>query len=142
MKHRKQKKSTKNMPPSSKTLWNWAMNRFHLSPEELAKAQAIEFTPALMDEMAMGRCIRRSPYDKLPMHATPGQIKKIKRAIRERFAAKIESKQGQLVPITPILIPAELKVRIDIQCRSEGLKLEQEIRKFLETRFAAVAAAA
>jgi len=142
MKHRKQKKPTKNMPPSSKTLWNWAMNRFHLSPEELAKAQAIEFTPALMDEMAMGRCIRRSPYDKLPMHATPGQIKKIKRAIRERFAAKIESKQGQLVPITPILIPAELKVRIDIQCRSEGLKLEQEIRKFLETRFAAVAAAA
>ena len=63
----------------------------------------------------MGRCIRRSPYDKLPMHATPGQIKKIKRAIRERYAAKIEKKQGQLVPITPILIPAELKTRIDLQ---------------------------
>lgn len=142
MKHRKQKKPTKNMPPSSKTQWNGSMTRFHLSPEELAMAQAIEFTPALMDEMAMGRCIRRSPYDPLPRHATPGQIKKIKRAIRERYAAKIESKQGQLVPLGPILIPAELKVRIDIQCGSEGVKLEEEIRKFLETRFAAVAAAA
>ena len=139
MKHRKQKKPTKQALPSSTTAWNRAKSRFHLSPEELAKAQAIEFTPALMDEMAMGRCIRRSPYDKLPMHATPGQIKKIKRAIRERYAAKIESKQAQLVPITPILIPAELKVRIDLQCAREGLKLEDEIRRLLETRFAAAA---
>ena len=90
-----------------------------------------------MDEMAMGRCIPRSPYDKLPQHATPRQIKKIKQTIRERYAAKIESKQGQLVPITLILIPAELKVRIDVQCAKEGLKLEDEIRRFLETRFTA-----
>src|SRR5512135_1878662 len=103
------------------------MVRFHLSPEELAMAAAIEFTPVLMDEMAMGRCIRRSPYDPLPRHATPGQIKKIEQTIRERF----KSKRGQLVPLQPILIPAELKVRIDIQCGKEGLDLEGEIRKFL-----------
>jgi hypothetical protein len=138
MKHRKQKKPSKNMLPSSETQWKWAMVRFHLSPEELAMAQAIEFTPVLMDEMAMGRCIRRSPYDPLPRHATPGQIKKIKQTIRERF----KSKRGQLVPLKPILIPAELKVCIDIQCGKEGVTPEEEIRKFLETRFAAVALAA
>ena len=140
LKHRKQKKPTKNMPPSSETKWRDAAKRFRLSPEELAMAKATDFTPALMDEMAMGRCIRRSPYDKLPLHATPGQIKKIKRAIRERFAAKFESKQGPLVPIAPIFVSAQLKVRIDVQCAKEGVKLEEEIRRLLETRFAAAQA--
>jgi len=66
------------------------MNRFHLSPEELAKAQAIEFTPALMDEMAMGRCIRRSPYDKLPLHATADQIKHRKPQLIEMLVGCVD----------------------------------------------------
>lgn len=95
MRHRKQKKPSKRMLPSSETVWNRAKERFHLSDEQLAKAQATDFTPAMMDVVATGRRIKRSPYDELPRRASRNQIKKIKRVIGERYAAWVEKNNGR-----------------------------------------------
>jgi len=139
MTHKKQKNPSKNQPPSSKSVWNRAMATFHLSPEELAKAQAMEFTPLLMDQVASGTCIKRSPYDKLPQSAKPSQIKKIKRVIRERYAACVENNKGQPEAQANLIVtlPAALKARVEIECAKEKVKLADEIRTFIETRFPA-----
>ena len=56
-----------------------------------------------MDEVATGRRIKRSVHDKLPKHAMPGQIERVKREIRERYAAKVEAKSaaGSTSPAAP-----------------------------------------
>jgi len=77
--------------PLNQKEWNRARARFHLSEEYLAKAKATGLTPTLMDQIATGRATRRRPGDPLPLHATEGQIRKIKRVIRERYAAMVES---------------------------------------------------
>ena len=139
MKHRKQKKPSKNQPRSSKRQWQDAKQRFHLNDEELAMAQAMEFTPVLMDEVAMGKCIKRSPHDLLPRHATPSQIKRVKRAIRERYAAWVRNNKGRPDEEAKLIVtlPAVLKAEVEIQCAKEKVKLADEIRTFLETRFSA-----
>ena len=135
MKHKKQQQPTKRLLPSSKSVWNRARARFHLNDDQLAMAQATQFTPTLMDEVATGRRIKRSPYDKLPLHATPGQIKKIKRLIRERYAALVESNKRRLqVTKLTLTVPAVLRARIDSQSAREGRTLAEEIRTFLEAR--------
>src|SRR5512135_629612 len=110
---------------------------FHLNDEELTMAQLIEFTPILMDEVAMGKCIKRSPYDPLPRHATPGQIKRVKRAIRERYAAWCKDNKGRPDEEAKLIVtlPAALKARVEIGCAKEKVKLADEIQGFLETRF-------
>jgi hypothetical protein len=129
-------KPSKNLPPSSKSVWNRARARFHLNGDQLAMAQATGFTPTLMDEVATGRRIKRSPHDKLPLHATPGQTKKIKRLIRERHAAQVESNKGRPdVAKLTLTLPAELKARMESQCAGEGLTLADEIQALLEARF-------
>src|SRR5512135_947048 len=139
MKHRKQKKPSKNQPPSSKRQWKDAKQRFHLNDEELAMAQAMEFTPVLMDEVAIGKCIKRSPHDPLPRHATPSQIKRVKRAIRERYAAWVRNNQGRPEAEANLIVPlpAVLKAEVEIQCAKEKVKLPEVVRTFLETRFPA-----
>src|SRR5512135_1754467 len=113
---------------------------FHLNDEELTMAQLIEFTPILMDEVAMGKCIKRSPYDPLPRHATPGQIKRVKRAIRERHAAWCKDNKGRPNEEAKLIVtlPAALRAHVEIQCAREGRKLSEVIRELLETRFPAV----
>ena len=68
-KHRKQKKPSKHIQPSQ-TAWKRATARFRLTPEELAMAKDLVFTPLLMDEVAMGRKIKRRNPNKLPLRAT------------------------------------------------------------------------
>jgi len=139
MGQKKQKKPSKNQPPSSRRLWNEAKQRFHLNDEQLAMAQAIEFTPILMDDVAMGKCIKRSPYDPLPRHATPGQVKKVQRAIRERYAASVKNNKGRLdEEKLTVTLPAGLKAHVEIQCAKEGLKLAEVVRTFLKARFPTV----
>jgi hypothetical protein len=84
----------KTMLPSQETIWNRARARFHLSETELAMARATDFNPRVMDEAATGRRTERRPHDKLPLHATPGQIKRIKRLIRERYAERAEGRSS------------------------------------------------
>jgi hypothetical protein len=88
MKPRKKKTPSKTMRPSRESVWRRATGRFQLTPEEQAMAKTAGFTPTLMDEVATGRRIKRSVHDKLPKHAMPGQIERVKREIRERHAAK------------------------------------------------------
>jgi hypothetical protein len=142
MKHRKQKKPSKNQPPSSKRLWKEAKQAFHLNDEELAMAQAIEFTPVLMHEVAMGKCIKRSPHDLLPRHATPSQIKRVKSLIHKRYPAWVERNKGRLDEEARLIVPlpATLKARVEVQSAKEKVKLADEIRGFLETRFPAALA--
>ena len=80
-------------PPTEKE-WNRARARFRLNEELLAMARATGFTPQLMDEVATGRAIKRGPKDPLPLHATKEQIKKVKRVIRERYAAMTGAASG------------------------------------------------
>jgi hypothetical protein len=140
MGQRKQKKPSTNQPPSSKRLWNEAKQRFHLNDEQLAMAQAIEFTPILMDEAAMGKCIKRSPYDPLPRHATAGQVKKIKSLIHKRWPAWVEHNKGRADAEAKLIVtlPAVLKAQVEIQCAKEGLKLAEVVRTFLKARFPTV----
>src|SRR5512133_260890 len=89
MKKRKQKKPSKKMRPSPKKNWGRAVSRYQLSPEELAMAKAVDFTPAMMDELVRGKKIKRGPHDKLPSRpATPSQVKMVKAEIRKLYAAR------------------------------------------------------
>ena len=141
MKHRKQKKPSKNQPRSSKRQWQDSKQRFHLTDEELAMAQAMEFTPVLMDEVAMGKCIKRTPYDPLPRYATPSQIKRVKSLIHKRYPAWVERNKGRADAEAKLIVtlPAAFKAEVEIQCAKEKVKLADEIRGFLETRFPAAA---
>ena len=76
--------------PSSKSVWNRARARFHLNDDQLAMAQATSFTPTPMDEVATERRIKRSPYDKLPLHATADQIKHRKPQLIEMLVGCVD----------------------------------------------------
>ncbi|MGB2612067.1 MAG: hypothetical protein WBC80_24095 [Isosphaeraceae bacterium] len=76
--------------PSSKSVWNRARARFHLNDDQLAMAQATSFTPTPMDEVATERRIKRSPYDKLPLHATADQIKHRKSQLIEMLVGCVD----------------------------------------------------
>jgi hypothetical protein len=123
-----------NLRPSRTERWNRAMTRYQLTLEELAMAQLTDFEPRLMHEVATGRRPRRS--EKLPHQAPAEQCRKVRREIRERYAAAIENNKGLLLPIKlSLTLPADLVARIQSQCTSEGLNLGDEIRGLLEMRF-------
>jgi hypothetical protein len=153
MKRKKQKKPNNTMRPSRKTVWSRAMSRFHLSPEELAKARAAGFTPTLMDEVATGGKTKRSIHDKLPLHATAGQVGRIKREIRERYEtlfgdapppatatsqvkrskeARLEARGKSKLVVT---IPTALRAHVTVECARAGLKLDEGVQAALEARF-------
>ena len=115
MKRKKQKQPSKTMCPSRKKAWTRAMSRFHLSPEELAKARAAGFTPTLMDEVATARKVKRGIHDKLPLHATAGQVGRIKREIREHY----ETLFGEAPP--PATATSQVK-------RSKEARLEARVQ--------------
>lgn len=153
MKQRKQKKPSKKMRPSRTKVWGRAVARFHLSPEELAMAKAADFTPALMDEVATGRKIKRGIHDKLPLHAKPGQVKRIKQEIRERYAARLCGAPPPAAEPTPlqkaraeqlaaqgrakltVTISAALRAHVMVECARAGLKLDEGVQAALEARF-------
>jgi hypothetical protein len=101
--------------------WNQAKARFCLTREELA-----------MDETARGRKIKRRSLDKLPLHETAAQVKKVKHEIRERYAClfgevplppveasrakKSERAQYESHSMTQIIRPQPRRA-----CRGEGL---------------------
>jgi hypothetical protein len=150
MKQRKQKKRSTKMRPSRKTVWSRAMGRFHLSPEELAMAKAAGFTPTDMDEVATGRKIKRSIHDKLPRHATAGQVQRIKQEIRKRYEVLFgdapppaeattrfrQAKENRLAARGMmklcVTIPTALRARVAVECAGAGLKLDEGVQAALE----------
>ena len=153
MKRKKQKQPSKTMCPSRKKAWTRAMSRFHLSPEELAKARAAGFTPTLMDEVATARKVKRGIHDKLPLHATAGQVGRIKREIRERYEtlfgeapppatatsqvkrskeARLEARGKSKLVVT---IPTALRAHVAVECARAGLNLEEGVQAALDARF-------
>jgi hypothetical protein len=154
MKRRKQKKPSTKMRPSRTKVWGRALARFRLSLEELAMAKAAEFTPTLMDEVARGRKIKRSVHDKLPLHATVSQAKRIKREIRARYDTLVgatapppaagpsparKAKEAKLAAQGKaklcVTIPAVLRVHVAVECARAGLKLDEGVQAALEARF-------
>jgi len=151
-KHRKQKKPSKHIQPSQ-TAWKRATARFRLTPEELAMAKDLVFTPLLMDEVAMGRKIKRRNPNKLPLRATSAQVKQIKHEIREYYAALFG--EVPLPPVEPsrvkkseketwfagcvtkltVTIPTELLQHVALRCVRAGLNLEEGVQAALEARF-------
>ena len=97
-------------------------------------AQATNFEPRLMHKVATGQSVKRGA--KLPAEASRDESRKVKREIRERYAAGIENNQGLLLAIkVSLTLPADLVARMQSECDSKRLKLADEIRAFLETRF-------
>ena len=148
----KQKKPSKHIKPSQ-TAWKRAAARFRLTPEELAMAKDLVFTPLRMDEVAMGRKIKRRNPNKLPLRATTAQVKQIKHEIREYYAALFG--EVPLPPVEPsrvkkseeeawfagcvtkltVTIPTELLQHVALQCVRAGLNLEEGVQAALEAGF-------
>jgi len=137
----KQKEPSDELRPSLNKRWNLAKARFQLSSEELAMAQATNFTPIRMDHLATGS--RRSGKEKLPRTATADQIEMIKRVIRERYAirGKRNQQRGGMAKLT-VLITPEVKAHVTVECAREGLMLDEVVQALLEARFPRNAAAA
>src|SRR5512135_1859713 len=154
MKQRKQKKPSKKMRQSRKKVWNRAMARFRLSPEELAMARATKFTPMLMEEVATGRKVKRGAYDKLPSRpATAGQVKRVKDEIRRRYEALLrgeapapaeettppqkKSKEAELAANGKtklvVTIGTEVWAHVTVECARAGRTLDEGVQAALET---------
>ena len=118
-------------------------------------AKATEFTPALMEEVATGRRVKRGMYDKLPSRrATPGQIRRVKHEIRVRYAARYgdapppvvepaelqrKNKEERLrargqAKLT-VTLPIELRAHVTVECARAGLTLDEGVQAALEARF-------
>lgn len=122
-----------NLRVSRSKRWIAAMRRYRLTLEELAMAQATNFEPRLMHKVATGQSVKRGA--KLPTEASRDESRRVKREIRERYAG-IENNRGlPLVIKLSLTLPADLVARMQSECDSKRLKLGDEIRAFLESRF-------
>ena len=137
----KQKEPSKELRPVHDKRWKRAKARFQLSPEELAMAQATNFTPIRMDHLATGS--RRSGKEKLPQTATPDEIELIKRVIRERYAMHLKRNRERsgMAKLT-VLMPPGVKAHVTVECARAGLMLDEVVQALLEARFPRKAAAA
>lgn len=137
----KQQEPSDELRPFHNKRWNLAKARFQLSSEELAMAQAANFTPIRMDHLATGS--RRSGKEKLPRTATADQIETVKRVIRERYAirGKRNQQRGGMAKLT-VLIRPEMKAHVTVECARAGLMLDEVVQALLAARFPRKAATA
>ena len=137
----KQQEPSKELRPVHDKRWQRAKARFQLSSEEVAMAQATNFTPIRMDHLATGS--RRSGKEKLPQTATPDEIELIKRVIRERYAMHLKrNRERSAMAKLTVLMPPGVKAHVTVECAREGLMLDEVVQALLEARFPRKAAAA
>ena len=138
----KRQEPSKELRPVHDKRWQRAKARFQLSSEEVAMAQATNFTPIRMDHLATGS--RRSGKEKLPQTATPDEIELIKRVIRGRDAMHLKRNRERsgMAKLSVPDAPPGCRRSVTVECARAGLMLDEVVQALLEARFPRKAAAA